>query len=195
MAHSKASWQKAKVYFEAGKPLSYIQDTLDIDKATISRKAKKDNWVKSKTQRLKDDIIEHEEKNATILQQKTTLRREVAKLEDYECIILDELIQDEKSIRSLIFSSTALNVIRVNEDLKANQKYEKLNVGDGIQNLEPVKLGSADYKNHQDTLDKASITLKVNERFNTTPTTQIQNANINQGKPEIEGYSVETIEN
>lgn len=50
------------------------------------------------------------------------------------------------------------------------------------------------YEKAMNTIDKASLTLKVNERFNSSPTTQIQNANINQGKPEIEGYSVETIE-
>lgn len=179
MAHSKELWQKAKVYFEAGKSLTYIEDTLLINRATISRKAKKDNWIKSKTQQLKDDIIEHEEKNATILQQKTTLRKGVAKLEDYECVYLDELIQDEAKVKSLLFSTTALNIIRVNEDLKANEKYEKVNVGDGIQNLEPVKLGSSDYKNHQDTLDKASITLGINDRH-AKSSVEVNNANVNQ---------------
>lgn len=164
MAHSKEVWLKAKVFFEAGKSLTYIQDSLEINRATISRKAKKDNWIKSKTQQLKSDIIEHEENNATILQQKTTLRQRLAKLDDYECVLLDELIQDESHIKSLIFSTTALNVIRVNEDLKANKKLEKINTGDGVQKLKPVKLGSSDYKNHQDTLDKASMTVGANQR-------------------------------
>lgn len=179
MAISKEIWNKAKAYFEAGKSLTYISDTLDINKSNISRRAKKEEWIKGKTQQLKADIIELENKKATISQQNATLTQQVSTLEDFEITTLDEMIQEETKLKSLIFNATVLNIIRTNEHLTSNKKYEKINVGDGVQNFEEVGLGSADYKNIQDTLDKASITLGVNERH-AKSSVEVNNANINQ---------------
>lgn len=183
MAYSEEVWQKAKVLRESGKSLGEVELLTGINKSSIQRKEKKENWIVGKTQQLKSDIIEVEKQNATILQQKATIREKIATLEDYEIKYLDELIQDEAKIRSLLFSTTALNVIRINEDLQQNMKYEKVSVGDGVQNLEPVKLSASDYKNAQEALDKASITLGVNQRHSNSQVTvnnqnNIQNNNI-----------------
>ena len=40
-----------------------------------------------------------------------------------------------------------------------NQTVDKINVGAGIQQIEPRELDSSDLKNLADTIDKASITL------------------------------------
>ena len=183
MAYPKEEWQKAKVLRESGKSLSEVELLTGINKSSIQRKEKKENWQLNKTQQLKSDIIEVEKENAKILQRKTQLREKIATLEDYEIKYLDELIQDESKIRSLLFSTTALNVIRINEDLQQNMKYEKVSCGDGVQNLEPVKLGASDYKNAQEALDKASITLGINQRHSNNQLTvntqtNIQNNNI-----------------
>ena len=182
MAYPKEEWQKAKVLRESGKSLSEVELLTGINKSSIQRKEKKENWQLNKTQQLKSDIIEVEKENAKILQRKTQLREKIATLEDYEIKYLDELIQDEAKIRSLLFSTTALNVIRINEDLQQNIKYEKVSCGDGVQNLEPVKLSASDYKNAQEALDKASITLGVNQRhsnsqINVNTQNNIQNNN------------------
>lgn len=183
MAYTKEEWQKAKVLRESGKSLSEVELLTGINKSSIQRKEKKENWIVGKTQQLKSDIIEVEKQNATILQQKATIREKIATLEDYEIKYLDEIIQDEAKIRSLLFSTTALNVIRINEDLQQNMKYEKVSCGDGVQNLEPVKLSASDYKNAQEALDKASITLGINQRhsnnqINVNTQNNIQNNNI-----------------
>lgn len=183
MAYTKEEWQKAKVLRESGKSLGEVELLTGINKSSIQRKEKKDNWIVGKTQQLKSDIIEVEKQNATILQQKATIREKIATLEDYEIKYLDEIIQDEAKIRSLLFSTTALNVIRINEDLQQNMKYEKVSCGDGVQNLEPVKLSASDYKNAQEALDKASITLGINQRhsnnqINVNTQNNIQNNNI-----------------
>lgn len=183
MAYSEEIWQKAKVLREVGKSLSEVELITGINKSSIQRKEKKDNWIVGKTQQLKNDIIEVEKENAKILQQKTQLREKIATLEGYEIKYLDEIIQDEAKIKSLIFSTTALNVIRINEDLQQNMKYEKVSVGDGVQNLEPVKLSASDYKNAQEALDKASITLGINQRhsssqINVNTQNNIENNNI-----------------
>lgn len=183
MAYPKEEWQKAKVLRESGKSLSEVELLTGINKSSIQRKEKKENWQLNKTQQLKSDIIEVEKENAKILQRKTQLREKITTLEDYEIKYLDELIQDEAKIRSLLFSTTALNVIRINEDLMQNMKYEKVSCGDGVQFLEPVKLSASDYKNAQEALDKASITLGINQRhsnnqINVNTQNNIQNNNI-----------------
>ena len=103
MAYPKEEWQKAKVLRESGKSLSEVELLTGINKSSIQRKEKKENWQLNKTQQLKSDIIEVEKENAKILQRKTQLREKIATLEDYEIKYLDELIQDEAKIRSLLF--------------------------------------------------------------------------------------------
>ena len=45
-----------------------------------------------------------------------------------------------------------------------NKVVDKLSCGDGVQNFEPRELNTTDLKNLSDTIDKASITLGVNQR-------------------------------
>lgn len=66
--------------------------------------------------------------------------------------------------QGLVTNATQLNLVRITQHLKENKKLEKINVGDGVQHFEEVGLGSGDYKNIQDAIDKASVTLGVNER-------------------------------
>lgn len=47
-----ADWQKAKALFEAGKSLSDINKDTGIDRATVSKRAKKDGWEKGIYQQL-----------------------------------------------------------------------------------------------------------------------------------------------
>lgn len=194
MAISKDTWDRAKAYFEAGKSLTYIVDKTGISKSQLSKRSKADEWIKNKTKQIKDDIIELQEEKETLKRKNETVMKQLFKLEDYEIEVIGDLIEDEAEIKSLLFNTTALNIVRVNQDLKHNVKSEKLNSGDGIQTLEPVKLSSADYKNHQDTLDKASITLGINKRH--APKAEINNTNGQQNNNgvEIVGYKVRTIE-
>ena len=62
-------------------------------------------------------------------------------------------------------------------DLANNKKLEKVNSGGGIQELIEVGLGADDFKQCQDAIDKASITLGVNQRGSST---QINNTNAQQ---------------
>jgi hypothetical protein len=48
--------------------------------------------------------------------------------------------------------------------IEKNQVIDKISVGDGVQNFEPRELNTADLKNLSDTIDKASVTLGVNQR-------------------------------
>lgn len=70
MAYTREQWNKAKAYFEAGKSLTYISDTLEINKSNISRRASKEKWIKGKInihnlyveQKQTNRIIAHENK-------------------------------------------------------------------------------------------------------------------------------------
>jgi len=66
--------------------------------------------------------------------------------------------------------------------LDKNTKLEKINVGEGVQNFEPVELNANDYKALQEMIDKASLTLGVNQRG---VTTQINNANVQKDETKI----------
>ena len=73
--------------------------------------------------------------------------------------------QEEVYNKGLVTNASQLNLIRTTQYLANNKKLEKINVGEGIQKFEEVGLGADDFKQCQDAIDKASITLKVNGRF------------------------------
>lgn len=75
-----------------------------------------------------------------------------------------ETAYDEVYSKNLIQKTTHLNLKRINETLEKNTKMSKINVGDGMQNLEPTSLEMLDYKIAQDAIDKASLTLGINQR-------------------------------
>nr|DAJ66308.1 MAG TPA: Helix-turn-helix of DDE superfamily endonuclease [Caudoviricetes sp.] len=87
--------------------------------------------------------------------------------------------KDEAYNRGLIFNATQKNLAKITEMLNKNTKFEKVGVGDGVQNFEPVELNANDYKALQDAIDKASLTLGVNQR---TSSTTINNANVQQSE-------------
>jgi len=72
--------------------------------------------------------------------------------------------QEEMYNQNLVNNATQLNLVRMTEHISVNKKLEKINVGDGMQHFEEVGLGSGDYLNIQNAIDKASITLKVSDR-------------------------------
>lgn len=75
-----------------------------------------------------------------------------------------ETAYDEVYSKQLIQKTTHLNLKRISETLEKNTKMSKINVGDGVQNLEPTSLEMIDYKIAQDAIDKASLTLGINQR-------------------------------
>lgn len=72
--------------------------------------------------------------------------------------------QEEVYNKGLVTNATQLNLVRTMQYLSNNKKIEKRAIGDGVQVFEEVGLGADDFKQCQDTIDKASLTLKVNER-------------------------------
>lgn len=127
-------------------------------------------------------------KNDHLVEAQISLLSAKQSLSETEMTAIMTAAKDEAFNRGLIFNATQLNLQRITEHLNKNQKMEKVGVGDGVQNFEPVELNANDYKAAQDAIDKASITLGINSRgtnntiINNTQqqaqTTQIQSLNL-----------------
>jgi len=82
----------------------------------------------------------------------------------HEINTIEKVVEERVKASNFIYDLTNLNLGQLGKHLTSNKKLEKINVGDGVQNFEEVGLGTSDYKNAQETIDKASITLGVNQR-------------------------------
>ena len=140
--------------------------------------ASKYNCSKGKVSQLTEGI--EKAKNDQVVKAQITILTAKALLSDEELTAIMTAAQNEVFNKGLITNATQLNLVRTMEYLSKNQKLEKINVGDGVQNFEPVGLGSDDFKQCQDAIDKASITLGVNQRHansqvNISNTNAVQN--------------------
>jgi hypothetical protein len=72
MAISKERWQQAQAMFEGGASLSTIAGTVDIERSTISKKAKADGWHKGINQQLIADGVRLALNKSTLNEQQLT---------------------------------------------------------------------------------------------------------------------------
>ena len=116
-------------------------------------------------------------KNDRLVEAQISLLSAQSSLTTTEMTAIMTAAKDEAYNRGLIFNATQKNLAKITEMLDKNTKYEKVGVGDGVQNFEPVELNANDYKALQDAIDKASLTLGINQR---AASTTINNANVQQ---------------
>lgn len=172
MAIKQEIWDKAKALFEQGLSLNEISLETNINRTSISKKAKNENWIKSKNQQLKNDIKAIDIEKSTLDAKINTTVEKLAKLSDFEITILDQQIQDETGNKSLIFSTTNLAIIRANQILTSNKKtilvkeqyYEDGKLIKTEMAEKEVPLTISDIKESVELADKASLTLGVNQR-------------------------------
>lgn len=188
MAISQDKWDKAKVLFEQGLSLSQIELETQINKTSISKKAKIENWHKSKNQQLKHEIIEIDKQKSTLDLKINSTVEKLSKLSDFEITILDEMIQDETGIKSLLFSTANLSLIRKNQLLTKNTKqvvdFETIYSEEGkpiskTPIVIDIELSPSDLKVIDEGIDKNAISLEVAPRH-TNSQVNIQNNNANQ---------------
>lgn len=189
MAYTKQQWNEAKFLWELDKPLSFIVEKTGISKAQISKKSTKERWKKeTEGNALNTEIRELDKQKETIKQKEIELVNRVSKLEDYQITILDNLIQDETGIKSLLFSTANLSIIRKNQILTRNTKqvvdYETIYSEDGKPiSKKPttldIELNPTDLKAIDDGLDRNAITLGIAQRHSNTV---INNANLQENE-------------
>lgn len=169
MAIDKEIWNKARALFEQGLSLSQIELETNINKTSISKQAKKENWEKAKIQQLKADIKAIDKEKSTLDAKINTTVEKLSKLSDFDITILDEQIQDETGRKSLLFSTANLSLIRKNQILTKNTKqvveYETHYSDDGKPLMKSpktieIELSPADYKAIDEGIDKNAITLE-----------------------------------
>ena len=185
MAYTKQQWNEAKFLWELDKPLSFIVEKTGISKAQISKKSTKEHWKKeTEGNALNTEIRELDKQKETIKQKETELVNRVSKLEDYQITILDNLIQDETGIKSLLFSTANLSLIRKNQLLTKNTKqvidYETIYSEDGKpMSKSPItldiELNPLDLKTIDEGIDKNAITLDIAKRHANAPILNNQN--------------------
>lgn len=73
--------------------------------------------------------------------------------------------QEEIYNKNLVSNSSQLNLVRITEYLSTNTKDKALNVGDGVQSIEPIRLDSSDFIACQNAIHKAGQSLGVIEQF------------------------------
>ncbi len=187
MAKAKYNWIEIQKAYECGKSVDELVIKYNIDKKkTLQNKISENKWEVSGN--IKSTISDLKESIGKV---SGTLGNNPDKFH----IIAEDVINCINEISILVdgtkavSSATLLNLARTIEYLNKNQKLEKINVGDGVQNFEPVALGSLDYKNAQDTIDKASITLGINQRHANT-NTKVDSNNLQQTNLTIEDISL-----
>ena len=118
-------------------------------------------------------------KNDRLVEAQISLLSAQSSLTTTEMTAIMTAAKDEAYNRGLIFNATQKNLAKITEMLDKNTKYEKVGVGDGVQTFEPIELNANDFKALQDAIDKASLTLGVNQRMSSTT---INNANVQQSE-------------
>ena len=93
MSISKDKWERVKNYYEAGLTLSQIKERTGVDRSTISKKAKNQQWQHG----TNSDYIEARE---IIADKKSTKNQQAIQ-------VLDELA-DERINRRIFFEKSAL---------------------------------------------------------------------------------------
>ena len=146
--------------------------------------SEKYNCSKGKVSQLTQGI--EKAQNGQILTAQISVLSARAYLSDVEMTAIMTTAQNEVYNKGLVTNASQLNLIRTTQYLANNKKLEKISVGDGVQQFEEVGLGADDFKQCQDAIDKASITLKVNERHAPKSDVNLVNAQQNNIVVEIE---------
>ena len=164
MAISQDKWDKAKEYFEAGLSLSEIELRTEISKSQISKRASKDKWEKgNEKKQLISQAIE------------VAIKKET--LKETALLVHNEIVNEQLRRQNLIFNVTEKIVVNIDKTL--SQKMDVLDDKGNVLRQEDILLDSKSAKEYIDAIDKASITLGVNQRHSNSQV-NIQNNNANQ---------------
>lgn len=159
MAYSSQLWLKARGYYEAGLSLSEVSKKTSISKTQLSDMKKTEQWVKGAQGAIVDLKVEIAEKTEQL-----ALKTEHLTKTEQACVI--EVANDNIRRKNLVFGLTE-KILKKSGEMVDTDK---------------IFLNAQDLKALQETADRASITLGINERHAKTQigiqNNQMQNANI-----------------
>lgn len=188
---SKFNWEEIKNAYECGKTVDELVSRYGVTKKTLQNKISKELW--EVTGNIKADIVAVKESLGNVM---GTIAQNPTKAHIIAEDVLESIneLADKLDAKKLINGLTMINLTKTMEFLQNGVKLEKINVGDGMQQFEPVGLGSTDYKNIQDTIDRASITLENAPRHANSQVT-VNNTNAQQNNTQIKTLEDFYIEN
>lgn len=204
MAYTDSQWKKAKGFFEAGKPLSFIAQETGISKASLSNKSKQDNWEKGKTEQqieqLKAEIIDLDIKTKLNDKKTEQITEQVSNLEDYQIEVLKDLVEDFTKQKSILLTGLNMAAIRATQKLQANRKTQMIKVKEGFGNglsreyFEEVEseLDSSDIQDYTNVLIKAGQGLGIIEKDGSSVT--VNNLNNQQNNSNVDISKLEPKE-
>lgn len=175
---SKYDWEDIRKHYEAGYTQPEILAKFKCPKSSLSEKVKKENWAVSELAvSLNDGLLE-------VSEQKSSLTKQDIRLSE----IVEDKAQSEIRRRGLIFDATERIINLASGMVEKNSKqvamkvkeYSKENGSTESLDVVDVELDSSDLKNLVETVDKASVTLGINQRHAPKSVTAIQ---VNDEKP------------
>lgn len=172
---TKYNWEDIKKHYEAGMSQAEIVLNFECPKSSLSERINKEGWVQN------EQVKAYIKGSIEVNEQKSNLIEQDVRIVE----IADSIVDEHSRRRNLVFNATELLVKRATTMIKENKTTDKISVRAGIQQIEPRELDSSDLKNLADTIDKASITLGVNQRHSNSQV-NIQNTNAVQTNNNID---------
>ena len=172
---TKYNWEDIKKHYEAGMSQAEIVLNFECPKSSLSEKINKEGWTQN------EQVKAYIKGSIEVTEQKANLIEQDVRIVE----IADTIVDEQLRRRNLVFNATELLVKRATTMIKENKTTDKISVGAGIQQLEPRELDSSDLKNLADTIDKASLTMGVNQRHSNSQV-NIQNTNAVQTNNNID---------
>jgi len=111
---STAQWQEAKAMFEGGSSLSEIAGKVDIERSTISKKAKNENWSKAINQQLISDELRLKQRKATLNEQQLQYHEHTV---EFKLSMMDDI--ELFSNKTMKKASTLMDNTETGQDFKA----------------------------------------------------------------------------
>jgi len=160
---SKETWERLKADYVTGAyTLELLAKKYGVNRATISRKAKKENWEKISLETTAE-LIELEKSNKRQQELiKATKKTTKVKEEHFK-----EAIREISDVKDYIHSLTLLATEKVKETLEDGKIEEIATVSGEMGEIRVVerKLNPRELKSLVDAIDKAGQTLGVVPRF------------------------------
>lgn len=152
--------------FHIGKTQNWLATNYNLSPATINK------LCKGLTPKYKEKV------NTVI-----SIKSDLSKESEYQAFTFDKEVNEQLRLKQLVFKASEKIIKKATEIIDNGTVDEKVGVGDGVQQFEPRKINPADVKNLADAVDKASITLGINQRHANSQVTvnnqnNIQNNNI-----------------
>ncbi len=104
-------------------------------------------------------------KNEHIVNAQIEVLKGESELSDTEMNAVMNTANKEARRLNLVFGAVEKAVKKMDDIIESGYVEDKINVGDGMQKFEKRALNTSDVKSAIDGYDKASVTLKVSDRF------------------------------